>query len=174
MKLLPNNTYLQSKWLRTPLKLKYCIDFVYLLSGWCQEILVKSHKKTKQITTDMPPNHFSPIIKPWGIYYSKLQATVWSVPVNHRGNFVSTKTGLGPCGLKNFTIPSEMPVYQPWWLPIWLLGSWTASGVWKPPEDWKNVQSQRQKKGLGHSERSCAISESLIERKSFLKVQSSF
>lgn len=66
-------------------------------------------------------------MKPWSLYYSKLQATVWPpVPVKHRGSFVSEKIGLGLCGLKNFTIPSEIPVYQPCRLPSpapWLLNS---------------------------------------------------
>lgn len=51
---------------------------------------------------------------------------------------------------------------------VWLLGSWTAWGGWKPHEDWKNVQSQRPKKRHSHSERSRAVPELLIEKKRFL------
>lgn len=84
----------------------------------------------------MTPNHFSPIIKPRGIYYSKLQATVWSpVPVKQRGSFVSEITGLGLCGLKNFTIPSEMPVYQPCRLPS--LAPWLLNSIRRMKTTWR-------------------------------------
>lgn len=54
--------------------------------------VVTSHTKTKQVTIEIMPNHFTPITKPWDIYYLKLQVTMWSpVPVKHRRSFVSEK-----------------------------------------------------------------------------------
>jgi len=160
-----------------------------------KELLVTSHKKTMQITREMTPNHSSPIIKPLGIYYSQLQATVWSpVPVKHRRSFVYEKTGLGPCGLKNFTIPSEMPVYQPCWLPSlapWLLHSikrmkttWRLEKCAKPGAKGKirplrkipcnSWAADRKKKFHGSSElfldRSVTICNSLTSWKTFMYV----